>query len=210
MKKDKDSNKNNVVENDDEIIIETDNATDELGENVDENWNQKTTGKNDHKSDNKAQHEIKKLNKIIVDNEVLLAEMKDRLTRMAAEFDNYKKRTCKELDGRYTDAKADLIKTFLPIVDNFERAIKVSVDTVDINSFKQGVDLIFKLLMDVIAAQGVEEIQAIGTTFNPELHNAVMHIEDENYGDQEVVEVFSKGYKINDKVLRYSMVKVAN
>jgi molecular chaperone GrpE len=128
---------------------------------------------------------------------------------MAAEFDNYKKRTSREMDNIYLDAKCDTVKNILPIIDNFERALETGVCDSCV-SYKQGVELIYKQLIDILASMGVEEIKALGEKFNPDLHNAVMHVEDENASANEIVEVFQKGYKLNERVIRYSMVKVAN
>ena len=152
------------------------------------------------KKSDKADKEIKKLKEE-------LEETQGRYMRMAAEYDNYKKRTAREMDARYTDAKLDILKNILPVLDNFERGM--AAECTD-GAYKQGVELIFKQFTDLLSQYGVEEIEAKGQTFDPNLHNAVMHIDDEAYGENEIVEVFQKGYKQGDKVLRYSMVKVAN
>ena len=138
-----------------------------------------------------------------------LAESKDRYARLAAEFDNYKKRTARELDGRYADAKANVWSTILPVVDNFDRAI-VTDATTDPAAYAQGVELIYKQLKEIMKANGIEEIEALGAEFDPEYHNAVMHIDSDEAGENQIVEVFSKGYKTEAKVIRCSMVKVAN
>lgn len=152
------------------------------------------------KKSDKADKEIKKLKEE-------LEETQGRYMRMAAEYDNYKKRTAREMDARYNDAKLDILKNILPVLDNFERGMAAECSD---SAYKQGVELIFKQFTDLLAQYGVEEIEAQGQTFDPNLHNAVMHIDDEAYGENEIVEVFQKGYKQGDKVLRYSMVKVAN
>lgn len=157
----------------------------------------------------KQDEEITKLKKQLEDMTNACNEMKDRMLRLAAEFDNYKKRTSKEMDNIYLDAKCDTVKNVLPVMDNFERALESSVCD-DCSSYKQGVELIYKQLKDILISMGVEEIKALGEKFNPDMHNAVMHVEDENAGANEIVEVFQKGYKLNDRVIRYSMVKVAN
>ncbi|NLN05475.1 MAG: nucleotide exchange factor GrpE [Clostridiaceae bacterium] len=149
------------------------------------------------------------LKKQIEDMNAYCSEMKDKMLRMAAEFDNYKKRTSREMDNIYTDAKCDTVKNILPVIDNFERALETGVCE-SCSSYKQGVELIYKQLMDILSSMGVEEIKALGEKFNPDFHNAVMHVEDENASANEIVEVFQKGYKLNDRVIRYSMVKVAN
>ena len=143
-----------------------------------------------------------------------LKEMKEQLDaanertlRLLAEYDNYKKRTARELDSRYADAKLDVLTEMLSVIDNFERAMSAECSD---ESYKQGVELIFKQFTDLLAKQGVEEIEAEGKEFDPNLHNAVMHVDDENYDANTICEVFQKGYKMGDKVLRHSLVKVAN
>ena len=138
-----------------------------------------------------------------------LAEYKDRYARLAAEFDNYKKRTARELDGRYQDAKATVWGAILPAIDNLERALSTDATT-DASAYAQGVELIYKQIKEIMKANGIEEIEALGAEFDPEYHNAVMHIDSEEAGENQVVEVFSKGYKTEAKVIRHSVVKVAN
>jgi molecular chaperone GrpE len=132
--------------------------------------------------------------------------LKDRLARTVAEYDNFRKRTAKEKEGIYTDACEDILKEMLPVLDNLERAISVE-GTVD--DLKKGVEMTIKQFNNALEKLSVEEIQADGE-FDPHVHNAVMHIDDDQYGNNQVVEVFQKGYKRGDKVLRHSMVKVAN
>ncbi len=138
-----------------------------------------------------------------------LSEYKDRYTRLVAEFDNYKKRTARELDARYADAKANVWSTILPVVDNFDRAIAADATT-DPAAYAQGVELIYKQLKEIMKSNGIEEIEALGLEFDPEYHNAVMHIDSDEAGENQIVEVFSKGYKTEAKVIRHSVVKVAN
>lgn len=135
-----------------------------------------------------------------------LETMKDRLLRLTAEYDNFRKRTAKEKEGIYTDACSDVINEMLPSLDNLERAATSNGSAEDI---KKGIDMTIRQFKDALTKLGVEEIPSEGK-FDPNFHNAVMHIEDENYGESEVVEVLQKGYKRQDKVLRHSMVKVAN
>lgn len=136
-----------------------------------------------------------------------VADNKEQYLRLFAEFDNFKKRSVKEKQQAYSDAKGDALTAFLPVVDNIERALQSNSEGEDL---KKGVELIMKQVLDVMASNGIEEIEALGKTFDPNFHNAVMHIEDESFGEQEICEVFQKGYKIGDKVVRYSVVKVAN
>nr|WP_246517051.1 nucleotide exchange factor GrpE [Clostridium aciditolerans] len=141
-------------------------------------------------------------NKIKNENEAL----KDRLARLNAEYDNFRKRTSKEKEGIYTDACEDVLKEMLPVLDNLERAISVEGSAEDI---KKGIEITIKQFGSALEKLSVEEISNEGE-FDPNFHNAVMHIEDDQYEKNQVVEVFQKGYKRGDKVLRYSMVKVAN
>lgn len=138
------------------------------------------------------------------------AEYIDKLQRTAAEFDNYKKRTAKEKEALYSEAQGDAISEFLPVVDNMERALEACGKEGDVQSLREGVEMIYKQLKEIMKNLGVEEIKSRGEKFNPNLHNAVMHIDDDSYGESEIIDEFQKGYKMKDKVLRYSMVKVAN
>ena len=135
------------------------------------------------------------------------AEQNDKYLRLAAEYDNYRKRTQREKESIYGDAKADTIKPFLAVYDNLERGIAQYAED-DVH--RQGLELIAKQFMEVLGKLGVTEIEALGKPFDPEKHNAVMHVEDEAIEESTVVEVFQKGFAIGEKVLRFSMVKVAN
>ena len=132
---------------------------------------------------------------------------KDQFLRLAAEYDNYRKRTAKEKENLWTDAKADTVQAFLPVYDNLERALKQ--ETAD-EAYKKGVEMTMKGLQDALAGLGVEMIPALGETFDPNRHNAVMHVDDEESGENTIVEVFQQGFICGDKVIRFSMVRVAN
>ena len=134
-------------------------------------------------------------------------ELEDRYKRILAEFENYKKRSSKERENLYKSILADVVEVVLPVVDNLENALKI--ETKDEN-YKQGIELIQKQLKDVLASKGVEEIKAVGETFDPELHEAVSSIQDDNLGEKEIASEYRKGYKIGTKVIRHSMVVVAN
>jgi molecular chaperone GrpE len=136
-----------------------------------------------------------------------LEETTDRLKRLMAEFDNFKKRSAKEREGLYNSLLSDIVGSFLPVVDNLEKAVN---STTEDEGYKQGVELVLKQFMDVLNSLGVKEIEGVGSTFNPEYHEAVSLIQDETLGEKEIKEVFRKGYKIGDKVIRHSMVVVAN
>lgn len=131
----------------------------------------------------------------------------DKYLRLMAEFDNYKKRSAKERENIYLDVRVDTVTKFLPVYDNLERAL--NADTAD-DAYKKGVEMTFHQLMDVFKKLGVEAIPAEGEKFDPAFHNAVMHVEDENAGENEIVQELQKGFKIGEKVIRFSMVKVAN
>ena len=137
----------------------------------------------------------------------LVADVNDKYLRLAAEYDNYRKRTAKEKESIYGDAKADTIKPLLAVYDNLERGI-AQYDEADVH--RQGLELILRQFTKTLTKLGVTEIEAQGQPFDPEKHNAVMHVEDESAGENTVVEVFQKGFMIGDKVLRFAMVKVAN
>lgn len=134
-------------------------------------------------------------------------DINEKYMRTLAEYDNYRKRTIKEKETIYPEAKAIVIEKILPVLDNFNRALE-SAENKD--AFYEGIVMLKKQLDDTLASLGVEEIKAVGEEFNPEFHNAVMHVDDEEQGENIIVEEFQKGYKIGDRVIRHSMVKVAN
>ena len=156
----------------------------------------------------KLEAECEELEKKLAKAEEALAEANDKYARLYAEYDNYRKRTAKEREGIYTDAYVDCVSEILPILDNFERALQYR--DADADNVTKGLEMIEKGFAEALAKMGVSEIEALGKTFDPERHNAVMHVEDESFGESEFVEVFMKGYIKGDKVLRHSMVKVAN
>ena len=134
-------------------------------------------------------------------------ELDDRYKRILAEFENFKKRSSKEREGLYNSILSDVIEVILPVVDNLENAARV--ETQD-EEYKKGVELVLKQLKDVLNSKGVEEIKTVGETFDPELHEAVSSIQDENLGEKEIAQEYRKGYKIGNRVIRHSMVVVAN
>lgn len=136
-----------------------------------------------------------------------LARKEDQYLRLAAEYDNYRKRSQKEKTDAYQNAKSDAVLAFLPVYDNLERALKQS--TAD-DAYKKGVEMTMAGLKEVLARQGVEEIPALGQPFDPNVHNAVMHVQDESAGENTVVEVFQTGFRSGEKIIRFAMVKVAN
>ena len=137
-------------------------------------------------------------------------ELTDRLTRQMAEFDNFRKRTEKEKSQMYEIGAKDIIEKMLPVVDNFERGLDAVKEEDKEDPFIQGMEMVYKQLMTVLGELGVKPIEAVGKEFDPNLHNAVMHVEDENFGENIIAEEFQKGYMYRDSVVRHSMVKVAN
>lgn len=136
-----------------------------------------------------------------------LAAEKDKYLRLCAEYDNFRKRTQKEKESIYGDVKAETLKQFLPVFDNLERALAAS--TAD-EAYRRGVEMIMTQFTTTMEKLGVKEIEALGKSFDPAFHNAVMHVEDEEKGENEIVEVFQKGFIMGEKVIRFAMVKVAN
>ena len=162
--------------------------------------------RSDKKKLKKAEAQIAELEgKLEAANAELAAE-KDKYMRMIAEYDNYRRRTAKEKDGIYADAYADALKGILPILDNLERAVGVG----EAEALQKGLAMTLKGAEDALTKMGVTAFGAKGETFDPEKHNAVMHIEDEQYGESEITEVYQKGYAKGDKILRFAMVIVAN
>ncbi|MBO5004911.1 MAG: nucleotide exchange factor GrpE [Clostridia bacterium] len=151
--------------------------------------------------------EVKKNKELIESQKAELEEKDDRLKRLMAEFDNFKKRSQKEREGLYNTLVSDIFTSLLPVIDNLEKA--ASVKTEDEN-YKQGVEMVLKQFKDVLVANGVKEIETIGKTFDPELHEAVGSVVDESLGEKEIKEEYRKGYIIDGKVIRHSLVVVAN
>ena len=139
-----------------------------------------------------------------------IEELTDKLTRQMAEFDNFRKRSEKEKSQMYEIGAKDIIEKILPVVDNFERGLDTVPEEEKGSPFAEGMEKIYKQLMTTLDSIGVKPIEAVGQEFNPDFHNAVMHVEDENFGENIVAEEFQKGYTYRDSVVRHSMVKVAN
>lgn len=186
---DKASENSEVLEDLEFEGIGGDNSTETIQSQLDEMKSEKL----------RFEEEVKKLN-----NE--LETYKERLARTTAEYENFRRRTAKEKEGIYTDACEDVLKNIFPVLDNLERAYSVNGSVEDI---KKGIEMTIRQFNDAFSKLQVEEI-ATDVEFDPNLHNAVMHVEDEKVGKNAIVEVFQKGYKKGNKVLRYSMVKVAN
>lgn len=184
------------TENNEDVNSTTESETDQSSDDIVEENNDK---ENDLDNMRKLKDENKKLS-----NEV--EALKERLLRISAEYDNYRKRTTKEKEGIYTEACTDVLKEMIPVLDTLERAIAVDGSVED---FKKGIDMTIKGFKGSFEKLGVEEIDATGE-FDPNLHQAVMHVQDESFGTNSVVEVFQKGYKRGEKIIRHTMVKVAN
>ncbi len=171
----------------------------------------KDTKKTESKKESEKEEKSKKKDKSAEELEKLkmqLADEKDKYLRLAAEYDNYRKRSQKERETVYADVRSDTVEKFLPVYDNLGRALKQA--TTD-EAYYKGVEMIMAQLKEIMANAGVTEIDAAaGTAFDPNIHNAVMHVEDEALGESVIAEEFQKGFKLGDKVLRCSVVKVAN
>ncbi|MCD8331863.1 MAG: nucleotide exchange factor GrpE [Oscillospiraceae bacterium] len=135
------------------------------------------------------------------------AQQEEKYLRLLAEYDNFRKRSVKEKESAWTEAKASAAAQFLPVYDNLERALKAPCSDA---AFLKGVEMTMKTMKDALAKLSIEEIPALGKTFDPALHNAVMHVEDGEAGENTIVEVFQTGFRTGEKVIRFSMVKVAN
>ena len=158
------------------------------------------------KKEKKTTKSDKKLLQKIEELEAAMAVMEDKYLRMAAEYDNFRRRSREEKDALYEIATADTVKELLPIIDNLDRAAGYTEG----DKIIEGLILIAKTTSGALEKLGVEEFGKVGETFDPNIHNAVFHIEDENYGEGEIVEVFQKGYKKGKHIIRFAMVKTAN
>lgn len=163
--------------------------------------------KDEAKKEKKQKKESKREAELKETAEKLIQAEKDKYLRLCAEYDNFRKRSQKERDTLYADIKADTLIKFLPIYDNLERALATPTED---EAYRRGVEMIMTQFCTTMDKLGITEIDALGQKFDPNMHNAVMHIQDDAYGENEVVEVFQKGFKLNDKVIRFAMVKVAN
>ena len=147
--------------------------------------------------------ESEKLEELAQEN----AELNDKYLRLCAEYDNFRRRSQKEKESLYSDIRSDVVQKFLPVYDNLERALKQGTED---EAYRKGVEMIMTQFCTTLEKLGVTPIECLGEKFDPALHNAVMHVEDEEKGENEIVEVFQKGFMLGDKVIRFAMVKVAN
>lgn len=161
----------------------------------------------ENKVETEEKDEQTKLKDTILLQKEQLEEQEDRLKRLMAEFDNFKKRSSKEREGLYNSLVSDIFSSLLPVIDNLEKAVQAKTED---EAYKQGVELVLKQFKDVLSANGVQEIETVGQVFDPELHEAVASVQDESLGEKVIKEEYRKGYKIGSKVIRHSMVVVAN
>ena len=182
------------------------NQTEEKKQEVEKQEVEKQEIEQEEEESKEKTEEIKLKDTILLQKEQL-EEQEDRLKRLMAEFDNFKKRSAKEREGLYNSLISDIFSSLLPVIDNLEKAVETKTED---ESYKQGVELVLKQFKDVLTSNGVEEIQAVGQAFDPELHEAVSSVVDETLGEKVIKEEYRKGYKIGSKVIRHSMVVVAN
>lgn len=195
-----------------EEIEETEESTEETEIPAEEPFEECAAEEEEPKEEKCSRSEKKKLKKAeaeILELQKKLAEESDKYVRLCAEYDNFRKRTAKEREGIYTDAYCDALSQLLPVLDNLDRAAQFG-EAENESPLAKGLELTRKSFVETLEKMGVHEIEALGKQFDPNIHNAVMHVDDEEFGENEVVEVFMKGYAKGDKVLRHSMVKVAN
>ena len=179
-----------------------DNATEEK----DEKSEKKKSKKNGETEALKK--ELEKTKKELEEAKSSLEEKNNKYLTMLAEYDNFRKRSTLEKERTYSDAKSDALAQILPVIDNLERAASYGGGNAE--NVAKGLEMTHRSFSELLEKLGIKEIEALGKTFDPELHNAVFHVDDESYGEQEIIEVLQKGYIIGDRVLRYAMVKVAN
>ncbi len=201
-----------VVDAEDIEVVDTEEVEEtEAEEELEEEATEETDTVKTAKEIREEKKRKKKEKKLKVDpKDEKIAELTDRVTRQMAEFENFRKRSEKEKSERYEIGAKDIIEKMLPIVDNFERGFQAVTEEEMANPFVDGMDKIYKQLITTLEGLDVKPIPAVGEEFNPDLHNAVMHIEDEELGENVVAEEFQKGYTYREHVIRYSMVKVAN
>ena len=189
----------------DENIKTAADETDKVEADVTEE-NAPAEEKTDKKKNKKTDAKIAELEAKLADAEKATAEQNDKYMRMAAEYDNFRKRSAKEKEGIYADAYADALKSILPIIDNLERAVGVE----GADAVAKGLEMTLKGAAEALEKMGVEAFGAEGDQFDPNMHNAMMMVDDESHNEGEIVTVFQKGYKKGDKIIRYAMVTVAN
>ena len=211
----KDNNINNVDEadvniNDTDVTSDTDKDADTVETQGSSDADVKEDAQSDNASDAQGAEETVDINNKKDQKDAVIEDLQDRLKRQMAEFDNYRKRTDKEKSAMFEMGASDVVKKLLPIVDNFERGFKSVTEEELQTPFAKGMDMVYKQTIKMLEDLQVKPIEAVGSEFNPEFHNAVMHVEDDSQGENIIVEEFEKGYTYRDVVIRHSMVKVAN
>lgn len=201
-----DNNTANSVYN--ESKADEDVNLDEADADVDTTFAEQADGASD--ADDEVSDSGKCTKKKKDQKDAVIEELQDKVKRQMAEFDNFRKRTDKEKSTMYEMGASEVIKKLLPVVDNFERGFKSITDEDKETPFAKGMDMVYKQIMKMFEDIDVKPIEAVGVEFNPEVHNAVMHIDDDSVGESIIVEEFEKGYTYKDTVIRHSMVKVAN
>ena len=181
-------------------------STEEAAEEVTEAPLEEKESKSDKKKNKKLEEKISALEAEVEAKKTEIAELNDKYLRMAAEYENFRKRSAKEKEGIYADAYGDALSSILPIIDNLERAVGIT----DADGVAKGLEMTLKGASDALTRMGVEAFGAEGDVFDPNMHSAMMMVDDENHKEGEIVTVFQKGYKKGDKIIRYAMVTVAN
>ena len=192
-----------------EEAVEEETAEEAEAEDTVETETEETEEKEEAKEESAGRKFFGKKNKKDKKDEKI-EELTDKVIRQMAEFDNFRKRTEKEKSQMYEIGAKDIIDKILPVIDNFERGLSVVGEDKKEDPFVKGMEMVYKQLMTTLESAGVKVIEAVGQEFNPDFHNAVMHVEDDEVGENIVVEEFQKGYMYRESVVRYSMVKVAN
>jgi len=192
----------------DEVVCDptVDIQSEEVGKEMEE---EKEVTQQDSEKNAKVES-VGEYEKKLAEKEAIASDYLDKLQRTMAEYDNFRKRTIKEKAQMYENGAKEVVEKFLPVLDNFERALGSVSEEEKGGALAQGIEMIYKLLLNTLKDLGVEEIDALYKPFDPNLHHAVSHEENDNYGENEVIEVLQKGYMFKERVLRFSMVKVAN
>ena len=186
----------NAAQSEEEMTEETAETVETVAEEEKPEEKKKKFGRKDKKQEEKDEAHAQEI-----------AAMSDKYLRLAAEYDNFRRRSQKEKDNRYNDGKTDALIQFLPVYDNLARALATPTED---EAYRKGVELIMTQFNTTMEKLGIEKIESLGKTFDPTVHNAVMHEENAEKGENEIVEVFQEGFKIGDKIVRFAMVKVAN
>ena len=208
---DEDVKDNNMLKNQDVECCEHENTQNICVEDNNNTTDASSNGEQSNDQLEEFNNKINALSEQLKEKTTQAEQFFSMLQRTAAEFDNYKKRANREKESLYSEAVADVVAAFLPVADNLDRALKAcKSENHDFNALKDGVEMVIRQFNEILSKLGVVEIKALGEKFDPNLHNAVMHVEDDTVGENTIVEEFQKGYMYKEKVIRYSMVKVAN